>query len=35
MAQNIYAGALPGKDESAGFIQSYSKEILFCPQTSP
>jgi len=34
MAQNIYAGALPGNDESAGFIQSYSKEMLFCPETS-
>jgi len=35
MAQNILADALPGNDKLAGFIQSYSKETLFCPEMSP
>ena len=35
MVQNIYAGALPGNDESAGFIKSYSKETLCCSEMSP
>jgi hypothetical protein len=35
MTHDIYAGAVPGNDESEGFIQSYSKETLFCPGMSP
>jgi hypothetical protein len=35
MAQTVYAGTLPGNDESAGFTQSYSKETLFCREMSP
>jgi hypothetical protein len=35
MAQSILAGALQGDSVSAGFIQSYSKETMLCPEMLP